>query len=635
MNVNAPAFVPSGTSATPVDPQKANGSQIHDHNKNLPKKHHSNQRNKKRIQNEDAKSKATSATSSRQMHPPRSRTDAAARATSHGDKRQPKEHRDRLSSEQQPNMSLVEVAQSTGGATDKKGRVSLNHLLNFSFPERQSRQQSYTSRKSKTAVYQPYNKERYVNANFRFLVNPRGDYMINLADPDSNFDWDNIEQVSVRILHPYAVTSQRECEGQMSSKTISEGDKIDMRLIQRASDSTLSFPLSDSWPVPEDVIRNYMKPSAPLLPWHFSPNAMQFARFMLASPEYIEAELSRDMLELTDALVDAKSWGSSDEIPFLDSAIHELEEKMEMTKQQHTVGIQFAMQTSTMLFDAVAKKVQTKGKAPETKAVADKEQITETEEAPEAYLQHHLRRAGEGLYHKDVKVPTVRSNGDGRKGLTPVADYYFFQSADGQHIYLHPLDIKILKHEFGDYCHFPRELQVVATGIEESTVTEELRKKFKYLGHVPLACDITFLEIDLKSLVSGATLKAFENELRQRVKQRQDRIKREEKANKAVEARQRKQQRMRSKQQPAMDSRDPFFQINRPMTVEENEEMLARVINLSSVEAENSGGPKTVWGTRAVPASGLPETQANGNNSEEWADHIIVKTKGKKKRNKN
>lgn len=47
--------------------------------------------------------------------------------------------------------------------SDKKGRVSLNHLLSFSFPQRQ--QNTYTQRRSKTTTsYQPFNKERFINA---------------------------------------------------------------------------------------------------------------------------------------------------------------------------------------------------------------------------------------------------------------------------------------------------------------------------------------------------------------------------------------------------------------------------------------------------------------------------------------
>jgi hypothetical protein len=59
-------------------------------------------------------------------------------------------------------LDLVQIAQQTGGTTDRKGRVSLNHLLNFSFPQRQRPQPII--RRQKITSYQPYNKERFVNA---------------------------------------------------------------------------------------------------------------------------------------------------------------------------------------------------------------------------------------------------------------------------------------------------------------------------------------------------------------------------------------------------------------------------------------------------------------------------------------
>ena len=60
-------------------------------------------------------------------------------------------------------LNLVQMAQRTGGSTDKKGRVSLNHLLGFSFPERQEAPATQ-HRKQKVTSYQPFNKERFINA---------------------------------------------------------------------------------------------------------------------------------------------------------------------------------------------------------------------------------------------------------------------------------------------------------------------------------------------------------------------------------------------------------------------------------------------------------------------------------------
>ena len=55
------------------------------------------------------------------------------------------------------------------GPPNRRGQISLNHLLNFSFPPRQS---SYANapRKQRATNYQPYNKERFLNAKY-VLIN--------------------------------------------------------------------------------------------------------------------------------------------------------------------------------------------------------------------------------------------------------------------------------------------------------------------------------------------------------------------------------------------------------------------------------------------------------------------------------
>jgi hypothetical protein len=73
---------------------------------------------------------------------------------------------------------------------------------------------------------------------------------------------------------------------------------------------------------------------------------------------------------------------------------------------------------------------------------------------------------------------------------------YFYQAADGQHLFLHPLDIKICKTEYKAYHLFPDEISVCIKNVQESTMNDELRKRYKYLSHLPLSCDVSFVEID-------------------------------------------------------------------------------------------------------------------------------------------
>lgn len=299
----------------------------------------------------------------------------------------------------------------------------------------------------------------------------------------------------VRMMRPFAASDHAvDVNNNTLSCGVTEGDRVDLTLLQRASNSTLAFPLSDTWPLPSNVVSNYMKPDMPLIPWHFTPGAMTFARFMLGTPEYLEAEYSRDCVELDDYMSDVAGWGSAQEIPYIESSVEKIQAKIKQLNQQKTKELALTIQTSEMMFEAVAKynKKHGKKKAGE-EAVSS---ASTSQQVPEAY------------YAQQQEMPALRPSNNNNK---PTNDFYFYQAVDGQHVYLHPLDIRILKHEYGEYDQFPPQLQVQAMSVQESTLTEELRKKCKYLGHLPLACDVTFLEINVKDIVSEATIQVYKS----------------------------------------------------------------------------------------------------------------------------
>ncbi|KAI9267894.1 hypothetical protein BDA99DRAFT_535423 [Phascolomyces articulosus] len=721
MNANAQAFVPSSTGTpNPTLDAKLNNPPLRDTihtKKSRPPKQQSITQQKQ----QQRRSHSTQQHSQQQQH----FQNSSQNKQKHPNQRNRSSRGGQPVSRKSNDTTSVVVAaaeinkQSEEPSVDKKGRVSLNHLLNFSFPERRAPPPSYhprRSNKSSAVTPSPYNKERFVNANFRFLVNPLNDYAFHLADPDSNFDWTDIEQVlisatgqvptcpiclspptaarvtkcghtfclpcilhylelrdnpkkqwrkcpicwdpvyerdfkPVQILHTSAV---EERQGK-NTAMITEGDKVEMALVMRTNGSTLALPVSASWPVPDAVVDAYLKPGTPVMPWHFTPYAMQFSRFMLAGPDYLSTEYGRDRQGLMEAMKEAKEWNLVEEIPFIQRAMIQVDEKMAELRLQNTKQVELAMHTAEMLFDTVTA-VQNDGLIKRKSASSPKEQKVdplgekrqeisekkEAEEIPMAYQHLHFQRAGEDTHDNDDQHqqqqkeksdshPKHKSNGS-RGG--PVADYYFFQAADGQHVYLHPLDVRVLKHEYGDFERFPHHLQVCVEGVEETTMTEEVRKRFKYLSHLPLACDVTFLEVDLKKLVSDGTSKAFSNELKMRAKKKQDRVRREEKSRKAMEARQKKEQKSRDANNRHIMESDPFF-FHNPQADQENEAMLAKAISESAKEQQEQRakeqGPKTVWGTRAVASSSSQEAEAGPS---EWADHIVVTTKKKKSKHK-
>jgi hypothetical protein len=94
-------------------------------------------------------------------------------------------------------------------------------------------------------------------------------------------------------------------------------------------------------------------------------------------------------------------------------------------------------------------------------------------------------------------------------------NFYFYSSLP--HLYLSPLDIRILKTKYGSFSAFPSTLlprvERISTG---HVVDDALRKRAKYLGHLPRGCLISFLECDWADIVPPEILSTFSEEIERR-----------------------------------------------------------------------------------------------------------------------
>ena len=89
----------------------------------------------------------------------------------------------------------------------------------------------------------------------------------------------------------------------------------------------------------------------------------------------------------------------------------------------------------------------------------------------------------------DLKISAGTSSGQHKHSPAPqppASEYYFYQAADGQWVFLHPLLMRILLAHFGGYEALPGSLRGRLLECELQLQTEALRKRQKYLGHLPL-----------------------------------------------------------------------------------------------------------------------------------------------------
>jgi len=119
--------------------------------------------------------------------------------------------------------------------------------------------------------------------------------------------------------------------------------------------------------------------------------------------------------------------------------------------------------------------------------------------------------------------------------------FYFYQADDGQHIYLNPVNAKCLLKEYGSWENCPATICTKIIELEYYTMNEEIRKRWRYLSHLPISCEFTVMELDLKPIVSKETYDIFSDQLAKRQRMRQKKFHEEKRFSNYVEERERKQ----------------------------------------------------------------------------------------------
>lgn len=407
-------------------------------------------------------------------------------------------------------------------ASSRRGQTSITHLLNYSSPRPrfENHHTSYNRNYRRNPTWGPgsgyhtADKARYVHANYRFIVSPKGNYSKQAVDADEHLDWADVLQVLasaesqaascpiclsepvaprmatcghifclpclIRFMHS---TSSEEASGHEKksrwrkcpicddSVQVSEvrpvrfyagqesplprpGDDVVLRLMMRYDKSTLALPKEGG----AEVLS-----SGDEIPWHFAANVLDYARIMRGTTDYMMEQYNNEIEQLTKQ-------EKEDELLF--------NEDGEWT------------QRAVKAIEAAKEKVKDLGEVEVAMAEASKS----TSSSRRAQSEH---------------------------------EFYFYTSPP--HLYLSPLDIRILKTKYGSFSQFPSTLlprvEHISTG---NTLDEALRKRAKYLGHIPRGCLISFLECDWTDIVPNEVLDNFKDEIERRRKRNRDKEVQEE-----------------------------------------------------------------------------------------------------------
>jgi len=456
-------------------------------------------------------------------------------------------HRDQVATKEEAEIG------SAGRPGSKK--LNLNHLLNFTYDDRSSSgswrgsgpkgriQSMWTTRKHK------YNKEEFLQANCQFVVQRGPDYSVHSADPDLLVDWDWIEQICVSshevpscpiCLYPPVAAKMTRCGHiycwscmlhylALSDKTwrkcpicyeavhktdlksvvalatpcFNVGERITMRLMQRQKGSVLVMPKA-RW---RDTGGR---------PFHVDEDAdRHYAKLLVANPrQVLDSIVRREETELEDSL---ESYKDCPEICFIESAIEQLKERKNVLLSK--IGSE--------VVDAEEREHEEEVQKSLAGGLAEVENSTVPEPVDE---ESGLNGDDLARPSDEIRVRTV-SESSSNGGKAPGKDvFYFYQACDGQHVYMHAVNVHMLVREYGSLDKCPEDVTAVIVEKEGISMNEDLRRRLRYLGHLPLICEFEVVELKLETpVVSAETIEAFADEIEKRQRRRHRRVREERK----------------------------------------------------------------------------------------------------------
>ncbi|RMZ92202.1 hypothetical protein DV736_g581, partial [Chaetothyriales sp. CBS 134916] len=454
---------------------------------------------------------------------------------------------------------------------NRKGQTSITHLMNFALPppswnpSHHSNQHHRNQRRYHPgglgSGYHAVDKARYVHANYRFIVSSDREYHAQAVDADVHVSWDAVLQVLgtaetqstncpiclsppvaarmakcghmfclpclIRYLHsaadaaaPYPEKKARWqkcpiCEDSIyisdtrpvrwfvdqGATMLQEGGDVLLKLLKREPGTTLALP--------RDIADQYT--NRPDIPWYHVAEVMEYARFIKGGAKYMTAQYDKEVVEL-------EAQEKEDELLYGD---------VNTWTRKAVAAIEDAKQRLAHLPDP----------ADSEDTVADK-QLPARGRVPNCWEEEVKAadsRSGDGstltnaANDDSISRAYGSANSQSVNGPRPLSRHPFYFYSALPNFLLSPLDIRILKTAFGDFAAFPSTIlprvEHISTG---HVVDDELRKRAKYMAHLPSGYEVNFLECDWTDVISPVILDHFQAEIWKRRKRNADKEAREE-----------------------------------------------------------------------------------------------------------
>ncbi|XP_058092939.1 uncharacterized protein LOC131239312 [Magnolia sinica] len=516
----------------------------------------------------------------------------------------------------QPATGPISPQSSTAHSMARKNQMmNGNHLLNFHY-DPISRPQPRIPPPRKPRKVRPYNKDLFLQANFKFVVLDSGNYATGSMDPDKMLQWEDV--VCVRYSTPFSVQCPICLESPLCSQITScghifcfpcilryllmgeedrkgdcwkkcplcfmmisskdlytiyidhvkqycVGDHINFTLLTRPKDSlipsqkdhqeTSSIPYSSDGPSQKD------HQETGSIPYSSDGLCDAFSKFHLTSD--VELSMREAIMELNDWLAKAESGLVEDleQLPYVCAALEQFEQRKKCWAEHQTISGSPPLRNCT---NSVLKVCKYNCSKTESHANADEAYSEACESAPDTSCTGCKDEASgnslsmEKLGGDDCVVLLVdlpesfegpeklsssydedrsfRRHSNGCKDVREKDLYTFYQAVDGQHLILHPLNMKCLLHRYGSHDLLPSRIGGEILQLETVTQSEAMRRRYRFLSHFSLTTTFQLCEIDLSDILPPDALSPFMDEIKKREKQRKRVAKKENEGKARAEA---------------------------------------------------------------------------------------------------
>ncbi|PON35517.1 TNF receptor-associated factor, partial [Parasponia andersonii] len=464
-----------------------------------------------------------------------------------------------------------------GSSTPSGGRraqmMSGNHLLNFHYnPISRPQPRAPPRRQDKV---KPYNKDLFLQANYKFVVLDSGNYMPESMDPDKMLRWEDI--ICVRYSTPstvqcpiclespicpqitscghifcfpcilrYLLMGKEDAKGDCwkrcplcflmispkdlytlfieNVKQYTIGDKVEFSLLTRQKDSyTLSH---------KDKVEKHVSMGSP------EESYDPFSKFTFTSDG--DLSVRKAIADLDGWLVRADSGLVDDleKLPYVCAAMEQLEQRkkywdehqacdsVKSSKSDRSTGPS-AIQPTADASNSNSEVLDSKVRALSPKVNGKNKHLGNSGKVclDAQICSDHFADVSESLGGQENVLSSSydESNEGNLNGSGDVKEkgaYNFYQAADGQHIILHPLNMKCLLYHFGSHDLLPDRICGKILQLETVTQSEAIRRRLRFLSHFSLTTTLQLCEIDLREFLPPDALIPFMDEIKRREKQR-------------------------------------------------------------------------------------------------------------------